>query len=538
MKIGDVAPAYLHEGDTFDLDASGLPPETLQRPVTAAARNERLHARLLLARSVVEEAGEACGRRFELLLDFCRYGARFEIGDWDEETAPRLEALGLRCFFELPPDTKNDAWVASDAEMAALARAPLNFYVLGSIAPNPAWPEVCRTLFHRLAETVFSHSGKSFAGPMLANRDAAGGSDEDRKGDARELAQALSAMSAQWKYEADSPDMERRFEDAVEALDAFQAISQPTLLAAVSDILTYFQYSNAAGAYDAELLRIVGRVFDGHAAHAIVPAIVHQTLSAIALRNPTLVRSREGSAVQRHYGTTDLADVTMQAVAAEVRAFQLAAEVLGVRTPLAKIEAAAAATKRYDEALALCRELRARIPSVPSRTVATEVVADLIARASLPVAEKAQAIVAAFEEDAAGHPWTKKDVRDLGTYLDTMKSKLQAARAPQSALDALQKAHDAIPAVAAGIQAKLPDPPKRKGGPVKSPRFTFVHAKKKRFVWFEVDEATLLRAEGDLGQEDSSAPTRETCASPAAALRKRDMATAKLVAQGYAFGKP
>ena len=544
MKIGSIAPDYLHGGAAFDINSSGLPPETVRRPVTQAERTQVVLRRLGLARALADEAGEASAYGFELLLDFCRYGARFEFEDWDEETSPRLEALGLGSFLEppwdteddAPRDTEDDAWMASDAEMAALSRAPLNHYVLGSIAPNPAWPRECRSLFHRLAETVFSHSG--LPGPMLANRDAAGGSDKESRGDAGELAQALSAMSAQWTYDYDSPDMKQRFEDAVEALDAYEAIPPQSLVAAVADILTFFELSNADGAFDADLLRLVGRVLELDLAHADVPAIVDRTFSAICLRNPTLVRSCEGvDAIHRHYGSTDFASITMQVVASEVRAFRFASELLGARTPLEKIEAAAASTKRYDETLALCQELRARIPSVSSRTVASEVMADLVKRATLSTEEKSEAILAAFEEDATGHPWKKEDLRHLRTYLDSMRSKLQAVGAPQSALDRMQKAHDAIPVVAEGIRSKLPDAPKGNVGHVKSPRFTFVHAKKKLFVWFEVDGATLLRAEGSIGEEDSVAPTAEACVSPAVALRNRDRATAKLVAQGYAFGK-
>lgn len=71
--------------------------------------------------------------------------------------------------------------------------------------------------------------------------------------------------------------------------------------------------------------------------------------------------------------------------------------------------------------------------------------------------------------------------------------------------------------------------------PGTSARFLFVHAKKKRFVWLEAAGATLLRAEGVVGQESSAVPKEQVLATPAAAVRQRDLATAKLLGEGYAL---
>jgi len=68
-----------------------------------------------------------------------------------------------------------------------------------------------------------------------------------------------------------------------------------------------------------------------------------------------------------------------------------------------------------------------------------------------------------------------------------------------------------------------------------NPRFVFTHSKKRRFVWLEANGDALLTAEGPLGTETTAAPASEGCGSAAAALRKRDLAMARLLAQGYAL---
>ncbi|MGC4118764.1 MAG: WGR domain-containing protein [Myxococcales bacterium] len=70
-----------------------------------------------------------------------------------------------------------------------------------------------------------------------------------------------------------------------------------------------------------------------------------------------------------------------------------------------------------------------------------------------------------------------------------------------------------------------------------SPRFLFVHPKRRRFVWLEASGGDLLTAEGPVGREAEAEPTSESCGSPAAAVRKRDAAIAKLMAQGFALSQ-
>jgi uncharacterized protein (TIGR02996 family) len=69
----------------------------------------------------------------------------------------------------------------------------------------------------------------------------------------------------------------------------------------------------------------------------------------------------------------------------------------------------------------------------------------------------------------------------------------------------------------------------------KSPRFYFVNKKAKSFVWVEARESDVLTAEGPLGKEADAPVKTETCASPAAAVRKRDASVAKLLGKGYAL---
>lgn len=72
------------------------------------------------------------------------------------------------------------------------------------------------------------------------------------------------------------------------------------------------------------------------------------------------------------------------------------------------------------------------------------------------------------------------------------------------------------------------------------PRFRFVSSTKRSFVWIEVRGATLVRAEGRIGDEDHVTPVENMFASEKAATRERDAVTAKLLATGHtldAFGK-
>lgn len=69
----------------------------------------------------------------------------------------------------------------------------------------------------------------------------------------------------------------------------------------------------------------------------------------------------------------------------------------------------------------------------------------------------------------------------------------------------------------------------------KSPRFYFVNKKAKSFVWVEARESDLCIAEGALGKEATAPVKTETCASPAAAVRKRDAEVAKLLGKGFAL---
>lgn len=73
-----------------------------------------------------------------------------------------------------------------------------------------------------------------------------------------------------------------------------------------------------------------------------------------------------------------------------------------------------------------------------------------------------------------------------------------------------------------------------------SPRFLFVHHKRKRFAWVEARDATIVFAKGAAADEATTEPTTKPCASPAAAIRERDTLVAQWMAKGYelvTFGK-
>jgi hypothetical protein len=72
------------------------------------------------------------------------------------------------------------------------------------------------------------------------------------------------------------------------------------------------------------------------------------------------------------------------------------------------------------------------------------------------------------------------------------------------------------------------DPP-----PNKHPRFRYVSAKKKTYVWMELRGATLLFAEGKIGSEDDVRPETRIFDDEKSAKRERDAVTARLVAAGY-----
>lgn len=80
----------------------------------------------------------------------------------------------------------------------------------------------------------------------------------------------------------------------------------------------------------------------------------------------------------------------------------------------------------------------------------------------------------------------------------------------------------------------------RTGGLSASPRFLFVHAKRRRFAWVEARGADLVHAEGATTEPDVAEPTVKACGSAAAAQRARDDLIARWMARGYeldTFGK-
>lgn len=79
------------------------------------------------------------------------------------------------------------------------------------------------------------------------------------------------------------------------------------------------------------------------------------------------------------------------------------------------------------------------------------------------------------------------------------------------------------------------------GAPLtKNARFRFVSGKKKSFVWIEVRGATLVRADGRIGEEDRAEPVTNVFNTEKDAIRERDAITKHLLASGHtldAFGK-
>jgi uncharacterized protein (TIGR02996 family) len=73
-----------------------------------------------------------------------------------------------------------------------------------------------------------------------------------------------------------------------------------------------------------------------------------------------------------------------------------------------------------------------------------------------------------------------------------------------------------------------------------SPRFLFVHRRRRRFAWVEARDHVVLHAEGPAADEAKTEPTRRACTSPAVAIRERDALVGALIAKGYeleTFGK-